>query len=569
MLDSHGDISPEAVGSEGLFHEGTRFISRLGVQIGAEPLLLLSSSVLKSNTLLGVDLTNRDVRSTDGATVVPKGTLHVFRSTILWEAVCYERIHISNYGVTEIDLELSIEIEADYADIFELRGDARTRRGEMLPPQVADDEIALSYRGLDDIVRTTRIRCSPPPDQISTAHARYAIKLNPQESRYIHLCVACELDDAVVFIRSYDDVRAESQETVTAEREAACEVRTSNEQFNEWLGRSRADLLMMLTNTRDGIYPYAGIPWFNSPFGRDGVITALECLWVKPEVAAGVLTYLANTQAKELDDSEDAEPGKILHEVRRGEMSNVGEVPFKRYYGSADATPLFVQLAGKYYSRTGDLSLVESIWPNIEAALNWIDEYGDLDGDGFVEYQRKCPNGLENQGWKDSSDSIFHQDGTLAESPIALCEVQGNVYAAKRAAAVLARALGLSDSSNRLNEDADGLKKRFNDAFWCDDLGTYAIALDREKRQCRVRSSNAGQCLATGIAEPARAAVIAENLLSDTFFSGWGVRTIATTESRYNPMSYHNGSIWPHDNATDCHPASLALRHSATHRRPS
>lgn len=548
VFDRYGDVQPVGQGAQGLYHQGTRFLSRLELLVNNGRPMLLSSNVKEDNALLAVDLTNPDA-SEQGTVVIPRGTLGIFRSIFLWQGACFQRLRFSNYGLVPIQVTVSFRFDADFADIFEVRGFRRQRRGKRLETLVDIDSIALAYEGLDGLVRRTRVTCSPLPQRLSSHEARFQATLQPQEETMLAMTIACEVGDARPSCLPYDTAFADAGQELQSVRAEDGDIYTSNEQFNDWVNRSLPDLHMMITETSEGPYPFAGIPWFSTPFGRDGIITALEFLWVNPALAKGVLAYLASTQAKESIPEQEAEPGKILHETRKGEMVALGEIPFGRYYGSVDATPLFVVLAGAYYERTADLPLIKAIWPNIELALTWMNTFGDPDGDGFVEYARRSTTGLVHQGWKDSHDAVFHADGTLAEGPIALCEVQGYVYGAKSRAAELAEVLGLPERAQDLRCQAQALKERFEQAFWCEDLSMYGLALDGRKRICRVRASNAGQCLLTGIADQDRARRTAEMLMGGDFFSGWGIRTVAAGEARYNPMSYHNGSVWPHDNA--------------------
>lgn len=548
VFDHLGDIKSEGLGEEGLYHEGTRFLSFSLLTLGRERPLFLSSTIKEDNDLLAVDLTNPDI-SSGGEIIVPRGTLHISRLKILWEAASYERLIVKNYGMAPVELSLAVHFAADFVDIFEVRGTRRAKRGTYLEATTERDSVVLSYRGLDNKVRRTRMAFNPAPASISATTATFRVSLPPDTSETIYLMIHCENEQVQFRFLRFDEAAELSRGALNQSQAEACCIQTTNEQFNAWVNRAVADLHMMTAKTAVGPYPYAGVPWFSTPFGRDGILTAFECLWSNPVLSRGVLAFLASNQATQVIPEQDAEPGKILHETRRGEMAALGEIPFGLYYGSVDATPLFVMLAGAYYERTGDRAFIKSIWRNIEEALNWVDRYGDADGDGFVEYSRRSPTGLANQGWKDSHDSIFHADGSLAQGAIALCEVQGYVYAAKLAAADMARDLGHAQRSNELCSEAGALRERFEQKFWCEDLGTYALALDGQKRPCRVRTSNAGHCLLTGIASLERAGRVARTLLEPESFSEWGIRTAATTERRFNPMSYHDGSVWPHDNA--------------------
>ncbi len=548
MFDRQGDIQPIGLGQQGVFHRDTRHLSNLRLQVGGRRPLLLSSTTREDNLLLSVDLTNSDLEMEDGH-VLPHGSLHIRRDKFLHDGTCFDRITVHNYGKVPIAVDLAFDFGNDFADIFEVRGTTRARRGTLLPVQVKKSEIILNYEGLDGLERHTRIACSWPESSVGADRITVPLRLGPREEMTFSLSVTCECDLGALRRISCDEALHKASMKLHGSPLADVEIYTSNEQFNDWLNRSLADLKMMVSPTSFGWYPYAGVPWFSTIFGRDGIITALELLWLAPGIAKGVLCSLAATQAKESDPDRDAEPGKILHELRQGEMARTGEVPFGRYYGTVDATPLFVLLAAEYYIRTGDREFLRNIWPNIEAALHWIDRHGDLDGDGFIEYDCRKENGLTHQGWKDSGESIFHADGSPASGPIALCEVQGYVYAAKSRLAVVAHDLGFRQKSEMLRKEAEELRSKFMAEFWSDELSMFALALDGKKRQCGVRSSNAGQCLFTGIAHPAQAHKIAETMLWPEMFSGWGVRTISQTETLYNPMSYHNGSVRPHDNA--------------------
>jgi glycogen debranching enzyme len=546
VMDSHGDVGASSGGSDGLFHRDTRHLSRFELTINELQPLLLGSNLRDDNALLAIDLTNPDIFS-DQRIVLQKDTLHIVRTIFLWRGTAYQRLGVRNFGDHAADLRLVVLFDSDFADLFEVRGIRRHRRGVVTRRLIGADQVLLSYRGLDGVTRHSRLTFDPPPNKLAVNAASYQLHVPPGSVQPLFIAVACDQPDErpMPFMPGLLAARRE----LRAATAGGTTVESSSELFNEILCRSAADLSMLMTDTPQGRYPYAGIPWYSTTFGRDGLITALQMLWWNPSVARGVLRRLAAYQAKVTDPRSDAQPGKILHEMRAGEMAALHEVPFGLYYGSVDATPLFVLLAGAYVERTGDEVTLAELWPAIEAALAWIDGPGDPDGDGFIEYRRATEEGLANQGWKDSHDAIFHADGCLVEGHIALAEVQGYVFAAKRLAARCARRLGHDALASELETQAARLAERFEAAFWCPQIETYALALDGSKEPCRVRTSNAGQVLFAGIASPERAVTVARGLMETRFNSGWGIRTLAKGEARYNPMSYHNGSIWPHDNS--------------------
>ena len=522
MFDPHGDIIAANGSSDGIYHHDTRYLSSLELNLNGAPMLLLSSNVQEDNAVLTVDLANPRLVLRGGFTLQGE-LIHVNRLKYVWESACYERLLVHNFDTRTHTVTLGIQFGADFADLFEVRGQKRAQRGQVSAERRSDSLVALQYVGLDGVERVTSLAFEPTPTYLDSATARFQPQLGPGQGIRVVLRIACDQrrQENAVGRRFYSSLRSARRALRTSSGRATS-LDSSNSLFNEMARRSVADLYMLLTDTEYGPYPFAGIPWFGTPFGRDGLLTALFTLWIDPMIAKGVLRFLAATQATDIDPERDAEPGKILHEMRDGEMAHLREVPFARYYGSIDATPLFVMLAGEYFKRTGDLQTVRELWPNIEAALYWIDNYGDPDGDGFVEYQRKNADGLINQGWKDSHDAIFHEDGRIAEGPIALCEVQAYVYAAKRHAAALALTLNHSVAAAVLAQQAEILRERFEVAFWCDDLSTYALALDGAKKPCRVIASNAGHALFSGIADASRARRVAETLLGTGCFSGWG-----------------------------------------------
>jgi glycogen debranching enzyme len=501
--------------------------------------------VSQDNTLFTAHLTNRPLPAL-GERAIPQGVIHIERSRYLWESRLYERIRVTNFSGQEAPLPLRLCFDADFVDIFEVQGHVRKRRGEYLPPELGDGSVRLAYRGLDGLERSTLISFSLAPDQLTASEARFSLALPRNALAEMFLEIGATRAPHPSRERFDASLRALSASMQERLRQGAS-LATSGRLFDEWIDKSRSDLALLTTALPSGPYPYAGIPWFATQFGRDGIITALQTLWLDPALAAGVLRFLAATQAHEQSAFRDSEPGKIMHETRRGEMARLDEVPFGRYYGGVDTTPLFVMLAGTYEERTGDRELVDGIWQSLLDATAWIERRLDTSASGFLDYARGADSGLVNQGWKDSHDSIFHADGRIPRGPVAVVEVQGYAYAALLAMAQLAAARDDHARSAAWGTRAEALRRAIEECFWVQEMEFYALAIDGDGRTCDVFASNAGHLLFCGVPSAERAAAVTEVLLSPRFCSGWGIRTLAEGEARYNPMSYHNGAVWPHD----------------------
>ena len=418
VFDRYGDAMPGGLNEHGLYHESTRFLSCSILELDGNRPFFLSSTVHDENDRFDAHLTNPDLLEGDRVRA-PLGMIHLAVEKFLWQAACYQQIRVSNYGRDLVRFRLRLRFGADFADIFEVRGQHRRARGRDLAPELSEDRVILAYHGLDDVVRRTVLHFTPAPTALAEDAACWELALGPGADLSLAVEIGCERQPRTASLLPLPVAREEAAAEYGRSQAWSCRLASVNGQFNAWFNRAVSDLHMMVTALPTGPYPYAGLPWFNTPFGRDGLVTALECLWMRPDLAKGVLSYLASTQATAVEPDKDAEPGKILHETRIGEMAALKEMPYGQYYGSVDATPLFVVLAGAYFERTGDVDSIGWLWPHIAAALDWIDRFGDLDGDGLVEYQRKTPLGLLHQGWKDSDDAICHASGTPADGPIA------------------------------------------------------------------------------------------------------------------------------------------------------
>lgn len=556
VFETAGDIIDSPLEALGFFNSDTRHLSRFEMLIaGAEP-YFLNSYLSDDRAQFRATLTNADLGKKGQPDWLPRNSIRVNRGWVLDDASLYHRLSLHNYIGVAVDIEIDFYYAVDFVDVFEVRGLRRKRRGEMLSPSVDDTGVALRYRGLDNNLRSTEIRFDSAPAEINENRAVFVLHLEAGENRELECQVTASGQSQPVSGRAirraanFGAALEERQSELSAFRSGWAGISSSNSEFASMIRRSAVDLTSIITDGTNGdAFIMAGVPWFATLFGRDSIITALSILPFHPEIAKRTLRTLARLQGDTVDEARDEQPGKIVHEMRSGEMAATGEVPFGRYYGSVDSTPLFLWLYGRCVESTGDLNLAKELWPNVERAIQWIERWGDRDGDGYVKYRRETPQGLANQGWKDSDDAIFHHDGALARPPIALAEVQGYVYAACTGVASVAARLGHVQAANRLTLRAASLKRSFERDFWLEPEGMVALALDADGKPCRVMTSNGGHCLATGIIDDERMATMCKRLLADDMYSGWGIRTLSGKEQRYNPMSYHNGSVWPHDNA--------------------
>jgi glycogen debranching enzyme len=553
LSDRFGDVPEDNQAALGLYSRDTRFLSKLELNVNdLSPLLLHSSTDRNYSMLVEVAY---PIMLADPQGFERRENLVVSRNRLLADSLI-EQLTVANYGTVERPVRLTLRFDADFMDVFEVRGLARTKvqPGQLQPPVLGHNLVTLAYRGVDGVARSTTIRFSPAPSTLDSTEAVFEFDLGPGESTGLMIEITPEVNGSAPPRRTYREAREQLEREYSQWKKRCTRFSTTNVQLVKFLDRAVLDLRMLLSSDERGSrYIDAGVPWYAALFGRDSIITAYECLGVNPELAWGVLRGLARLQGTKEDDWTEEEPGKILHEVRMGELAGAGEVPHSAYYGSIDSTPLWLVLLTYAYSWTGELDSARALWPNALAALEWIDRYGDLDRDGYVEYRKRSERGLENQGWKDSWNGVVHPDGTVPSGPIALVEVQGYVFQAKSRLVALAQALGEDDQADRLAREAAELKDRFNRDFWLEKESYFALALDGDKQPVTTITSNPGHCLWSQIVHEDKAGKVARKLTGPGMSSGWGIRTLASRQGAFDPLGYHTGTVWPHDNALIAH----------------
>jgi glycogen debranching enzyme len=552
-----GEITPAGAPDVGFFHDDTRFLSKLELKVGGQRTMVLSSSTEKSFASK-IELTTGTLAQINSFDL-PENTIHIRRQQLLASDVLYDSITFSNFNQADAVLEVEIAVDADFVDVFQVRGCARHKCGHYYRPVSHGNALVFFYRGLDNVTRETEVKFQLPPDEIDNNTARWKINIPACGKTEILNTVTCRVNGKAArptdrtIVQGFRDRR----EAYHRWEEECTSFVSSNDVFDESIKSCVSDFNALQIPIGEQHVVAAGIPWFATMFGRDSIIAGYQSLLLNPRLAAETLRVLSRYQGKEFNDWLDEEPGKIPHEYRSGEMTRSGEMPFSPYYGSVDATPLFLILLSETFNWTADEQLVRELLPAAYAALDWIQNYGDLDGDGFVEYKKRSPKGLTNQGWKDSWDANMHRDGSVANPPIALVEVQGYCYEAQYRMAQLLRMFGDHERADKLRKSAAELAKRIEHSFWLPNEGFYAMGLDNHKRPLEVISSNAGHLLFTRAIQRDRARSVVHRFMHDDMQSGWGWRTLARSERVFNPLSYHRGSVWPHDNSLVAHGMAL------------
>lgn len=547
VSDSSGNVPAENPGGLGLYFLDTRFLSEFALTVNGQEPLCLSHSTDKQYIAT--------FQAVNPPLVLPTGervkrqTISVRRSRFVNKDSLYERLGFLNCNHFPVELEIRLSVDADFQDIFSIRGFKTQSVAGEITVSFGQGGIRFRYCGRDGLDRRTDVTFSREAEPVTSRSVAFVLHLEPNVPDSIVIRVRPSIEKHAPRPGGFDEELEALAASYAAWDRASTRISTNNELFDRQLLRaSRYDIRKLLEQTPHGPVPDAGIPWYSVPFGRDAVITALQTLMYNPSIAEGTLRFLAAHQGTEVDDFREEQPGKIMHELRRGELARLREVPHTPYFGTVDATPLFLVLFVETMRWLGSQQLYDDLLPAAMRALEWIDRYGDADGDGYIEYIAHKPGGVVNQGWKDSFNAVQYDDGTCALPPIALAEVQGYVYQAKRGMAdLLRRRAGHDDLATRLDREAEELQLRFNRDFWMEDEQYFAMALDREKRQVRAVTSNAGHSLWSGICAEGRAQAIADRLVAPDLFSGWGVRTLSSRSPNFNPMSYHNGTVWPHD----------------------
>lgn len=550
LTTSHGDIAPPGHCSLGLFENDTRILSHYKLRVAGGPPSLLSMQA--PHGYIGcVDLTITDA-DFGGNNWDPKNCVHISREILVADRLL-ERLTLTSYLPNPVGFWVELYLAADFADIFEIRGWKRSKRGQYFSPQLNRNSVIFSYQGLDGKVLRTSVLFHQTPTHLSGNVARWDFDLQSNTPFRLEWEISGMQEESSnpIWTGFGLDEQRKRLDEVYDNWTAQCTLwSTTPADLEELLNRATDDLHALYVDDKESCVISAGIPWYSTAFGRDSIITSIEALSLNPAIARDTLRYLARHQGTREDSFTEEQPGKIMHEVRHGEMARNREIPHIPYYGTIDATPLWLVLLHETWMWTGDDELVRELLPNAERALAWITKFGDIDGDGFVEYVGSSSGkGLANQGWKDSGDGVPLPDATLPTPPIALVEVQGYVYDAFKRMSSLFRVFGRYEEAEDLRKKAEVLRENIIKHFWIDELGMFALALDGEKKAVPTMTSNAGHLLWSGVPEPWQAERVMQQLMSPQMFCGWGIRTLSAAHRVFNPMSYHNGSVWPHDNA--------------------